>query len=51
MAALVQVWSRLSATANIETEAFKMLAMFSCAGLLFSLLFAACGLDLSAEFL
>ena len=50
MAALVQVLSRLSATTSIETETLKMLAIFSGAGLLASVLFAACGLDLGAEF-
>jgi hypothetical protein len=50
MAALVQVLSRLSATTNIETETLKMLAIFSGTGLLVSILFAACGLDVGAEF-
>lgn len=50
MAALVQVLSRLSATTNIETETLKMLAIFSGVGLLVSILFAAFGLDLGAEF-
>jgi hypothetical protein len=48
--AFVQAISRLSATTNIETETLKMLAIFSGAGLLVSILFAAGGLDLGAEF-
>ena len=50
MTALVQAISRLSATTNIETETLKMLAIFSGTGLLVSVLFAAYGLDLGAEF-
>jgi hypothetical protein len=50
MTALVQAFSRLSATANTETETLKVLAAFSCAGLVVSLLFATLGLDLTSGF-
>jgi hypothetical protein len=50
MAALVQALSRLSVSTNVETETLKMLAIFSGAGLFVSLLCAAYGLDLGAEF-
>jgi hypothetical protein len=50
MAALVQAISRLSASANVETETLKMLAMFCGAGLLVSIVFATYGLDLSPGF-
>jgi hypothetical protein len=50
MAALVQAISRLTANTNIETETLKMFAIFSGAGLLVSLVCAAYGLDLGAEF-
>jgi hypothetical protein len=50
MTALVQTISRLSASTNIETETLKMLAMLSGLGLFVSLLCAAYGLDLGAEF-
>ena len=47
MTALVQAFSRLSGTTNIETETLKVLAAFCCAGLAVSLLLATYGLDLS----
>ena len=50
MTALVQAISRLSAGTNVETETLKTLAMLSGAGLFVSLLYAAYGLDLGAEF-
>ena len=50
MTALVQAFSRLSATTNIETETLKVLAAFCCAGLVASLLCATWGLDLSPGF-
>lgn len=50
MTALVQAFSRLSAATNVETETLKLLAIFSCAGLVASLLLATCGLDLSPGF-
>jgi hypothetical protein len=50
MTALVQAFSRFSATSNVETDTLKVLAAFSCAGLVVSLLFATLGLDLSSSF-
>jgi hypothetical protein len=50
MTALVQAFSRLSATTNIETETLKVIAAFCCAGLAASVLCATCGLDLSRAF-
>ncbi|MGB6436979.1 MAG: hypothetical protein WBF59_23465 [Bradyrhizobium sp.] len=51
MAALIRAFSTLSiTTTNLETENLKMLAIFSGAGLFASLLCAAYGLDLGAEF-
>jgi hypothetical protein len=50
MTTLVQAFSRLSATTNIETETLKLLAVFCCAGLVVSLLCATYGLDLSPGF-
>ena len=50
MTALVQAFSRLSATTNIGTETLKVLAAFCCAGLVVSLLCATYGLDLSPGF-
>jgi len=51
MTALVQAISRLSASANIETETtLKMLAILSGSGRCLSLFCATYGLDLGAEF-
>jgi hypothetical protein len=50
MTVLVQAIARVSAGTNIETETLKMLAILSGAGLFVSLLCAAYGLDLGAEF-
>ena len=50
MTALVQAFSRFSATTNIETETLKVLAAFCCAGIVVSLLCATYGLDLSPGF-
>jgi hypothetical protein len=50
MTALVQAFSRLSATPNTETETLKVLAAFCCAGLAVSLLCVNYGLDLSPGF-
>ena len=50
MTALARAISHLSVTTNIETETLKMLAIFSGAGLFVSILFAAYGLDIGAEF-
>lgn len=50
MTSLVQAISRLSASTNIENETLKRLAIFCGAGPCVSLLCAACGLDLGAEF-
>ena len=47
MAALVQAFSHLSATANIETDTLKALAIFCGAGLAVSLVSVTFGLDLS----
>jgi hypothetical protein len=50
MAALVQAFSRLSGSTNVETETLKLLAIFCGAGLFVSILFATCGLDLSTGY-
>ena len=50
MTALVQAFSRLSASTNIQTETLKVLTAFCCAGLVVSLLCATYGLDLSSSF-
>jgi len=49
MTTLVQALSRVSGT-EIETEGFAVVALFSGAGLLVSLIFATYGLDLGAAF-
>ena len=50
MTALVQAFSRLSATRNIQTETLKVLTAFCCAGLVVSLLCGTYGLDLGPGF-
>jgi hypothetical protein len=50
MTALVQAFSRLSTSKNLEIEALKILAMICAAGLFVSLLYATYGLDLSPGF-
>jgi hypothetical protein len=52
MAALVQALSRESAGTNEETETLKLVALFCCAGLLVSILFAIYGpaADLTSGF-
>jgi hypothetical protein len=52
MAALVQALSRVSAGTNEETETLKLVALFCCAGLLVSILFAIYGpaADLTSGF-
>ena len=49
MTALVQALYRASHIEN-ETDVFKMVTLFCCAGLFVSLLFATYGLDLSPGF-
>jgi hypothetical protein len=50
MTTLVQAVSWLSASTNIEAETLKILTILSGTGLFVSLLCAAYGLDLGAEF-
>jgi hypothetical protein len=50
MTALVQAFSRLTASTNIEADTLKVLAAFCCAGLAVSFLCATYGLDLSLGF-
>ena len=50
MTALVQAFSRLSATTHVQTETLKVLTAFGCAGLVASLLCATYGVDLSPGF-
>jgi hypothetical protein len=49
MAAIAKALSRATRT-SIDVEALKVIAIFSGAGLLLSLVAAMCGLDLSAGF-
>ena len=50
MTALVQAFSRLSSSVDIESETVKTLLTLCGAGLLASVLFVTYGLDLSAGF-
>ena len=47
MAALAKAFSRATRT-NVDVEALKVIAIFSGAGLLLSLVVAMCGLNLRA---
>ena len=49
MTALAQAFSRFSANTNLEADTLKILAMFSGAGLVVSLICASHGIDLGSE--
>jgi hypothetical protein len=50
MTVLAQAFTRFSTNSNPETETLKMLAVLCGAGLLISIVLAACSLDLGVEY-